>query len=580
MNLFDRPVYLLIGGFSVIIAVFALMVGIGYTRMSTIEHNFDDVVNSHSVQATLASKMIFLARERILLMNQIVTNSDPFERDQLFIEFRHKGAEFIKARNKILSIELHDEERELFEQSRIVLAPTVQILYEVWELSVNEELDTAQAVLHNDAIPEQEKAIALLQHFIHIQQSYNQSYLEKSTTQIRETIFLLMALMFLIVILCIGLGLLLFFRFNSLSNRLRHSAEQLQDSNDELQEKITTLKLRDDELRKSEARERVIRNSAMNAIITIDVHGLIETCNPSALDMYGYEEDELIGKNVSLLMPETYAQSHDKHVSRYRESGKDHVFGVTRDLQGKRKDGSLFPLDIAINKANVDGHILIVGVMRDITKQREAEDALLRSRDELEDMVKQRTAELETANTRLLQMASYDQLTSLPNRSLLQEHMKLAIAHARRHEHSIAVLFMDLDGFKAVNDSLGHEMGDLLLQEAGSRLQQSIRATDSAARFGGDEFVVLLTEISSADDVINVTEDIIRILSKPFDLGGHEIIIGVSIGISIFPHDGNTMNELINRADQAMYQVKKAGKNGYQLFTPLNQLGLPHQQQS
>ena len=177
-------------------------------------------------------------------------------------------------------------------------------------------------------------------------------------------------------------------------------------------------------------------------------------------------------------------------------------------------------------------------------------------------------------------MASYDQLTSLPNRSLLQEHMKLAIAHARRHEQSLAVLFIDLDGFKSVNDSLGHDMGDLLLHEAGSRLQQSIRATDSAARFGGDEFVILLTEINNANDVLKITEKMIRILSLPYELNGHEVIIGASIGVSFFPQDGNSMNELINRADQAMYQVKKAGKNGYQLVTPLDQLDLPHKLQN
>lgn len=565
MKWFDKTGYLIVGGVSVIILLLGIMIYAGLRHLVQIEQQFTEVVNSHSVQAGLASNMIFTARERIILLNRIVNTNDAFARDDLFLQFRNKGAEYIAARDKLIQLQSQEERQSFTSKQHNALLPTVRLLYQVWQLSEHDQLNAARDLLVNKAIPQQENLIAFLQDYIQSQNAFSQTSLEKATEQIHRTIFYLLSGMILAIIFSVSLALLLVVRFRNMSLRISASSQELQQANLELKEKIRALNHSEEELRKSEARERIIRDSTMHAIISIDAYGNIETVNRATLELFGYSDTELVGQNISMLMPDTYASEHDDYIRRYRDTGEERIIGTARNMQGKRKDGSLFPMDIAINKAKIDGRLVIVGVMQDITAQREAEEALLRSHNKLEDMVKRRTAELEIANARLLQMASYDQLTGLPNRTLLQEHIKLALARARRKQDMLAILFMDLDGFKKVNDTLGHEKGDLLLQEIAKRLQHSIRATDTAARFGGDEFVVLLTELNDKASIIHVTEEVLRIMSSAVDLDGQEVHIGVSIGIAIYPEDGQNMHELINAADQAMYHVKKTTKNTYAL---------------
>ncbi|MEK9671995.1 MAG: diguanylate cyclase [Rhodospirillaceae bacterium] len=159
--------------------------------------------------------------------------------------------------------------------------------------------------------------------------------------------------------------------------------------------------------------------------------------------------------------------------------------------------------------------------------------------------------------------ASLDEVTGLPNRSLFLDRLGAALRQSARAKKQLAVLFIDLDGFKALNDTLGHEAGDLVLKQVGVRLSARVRASDTVARFGGDEFVVLLLEISNADDVGMVAKSIVDELSRPFLVRGDTAVIGASIGVAVYPRDGGDGDELIRRADNAMYDVKHSGKRGY-----------------
>jgi diguanylate cyclase (GGDEF)-like protein len=167
---------------------------------------------------------------------------------------------------------------------------------------------------------------------------------------------------------------------------------------------------------------------------------------------------------------------------------------------------------------------------------------------------------------RLKRLALYDELTGLPNRSLFFDRLHQLLALAKRHQYSVAILFIDLDRFKAVNDTLGHEMGDLLLKEVSRRLTSCTRSADTVARVGGDEFAGICGKIEAPDDALVVARKINDALSKPFLLRDHECSIGASIGISLYPEDGSDQETLIKKADGAMYRVKEGGNGGSLLY--------------
>ncbi len=173
------------------------------------------------------------------------------------------------------------------------------------------------------------------------------------------------------------------------------------------------------------------------------------------------------------------------------------------------------------------------------------------------------------AGERENRMAYFDALTSPPNRRLFFDRLNQALSRAQRYDEKVALLFIDLDGFKPVNDSLGHDMGDLLLQEVARRLQGCLRKSDTVARIGGDEFTCILPHIERAGDVNVVARKIIRALNSPFDIKGHKIHISGSVGASLFPDDSADCEELISNADAAMYIAKKQGKNNFQFFADI-----------
>jgi diguanylate cyclase len=178
---------------------------------------------------------------------------------------------------------------------------------------------------------------------------------------------------------------------------------------------------------------------------------------------------------------------------------------------------------------------------------------------------------VEAAEHATLQMtfkAERDFLTGLPNRALLTDRLAQAIALAIRHRKRLAVLYVDLDNFKDINDSFGHSVGDQLLQSAARRLEQCIRHSDTVSRQGGDEFVVLLSEVVSAEDAACVSRKLIRAMAEPHLIAGHELRVTLSIGISLFPDDAGDADTLLTNADTAMYQAKSVGRNCYKCFTP------------
>jgi diguanylate cyclase (GGDEF)-like protein len=178
------------------------------------------------------------------------------------------------------------------------------------------------------------------------------------------------------------------------------------------------------------------------------------------------------------------------------------------------------------------------------------------------------SAALEQVNAQLLHNATHDALTGLPNRLLLADRLEQAIAHAERHGTRCALLLVDLDQFKAVNDSLGHALGDELLTEVARRLRTTVRRSDTLARFGGDEFVLVLNDVAAVEEIEGIIQAVCRCLTRPIELADLEVHVSLSVGVSIYPTDGTDRETLLKHADVAMYQAKRAGRNGFQFYRP------------
>jgi diguanylate cyclase (GGDEF)-like protein/PAS domain S-box-containing protein len=289
-----------------------------------------------------------------------------------------------------------------------------------------------------------------------------------------------------------------------------------------------------------------------------------QRCNPRFEEMFGYGPAELIGRSTEVIYPDKDSWKADAAWYEQMQRGE----AVSAERQYRRKDGSVFWCKLvgkAIDAARPhDGSIWIYD---DVTAEHAARESLQASRDALERAVAERTAELQAANARAQHLADHDALTGLPNRRLLEDRLTQALALSYRNRKQTAVMFVDLDRFKTINDSLGHAVGDVLLKEVAQRLVKQLRVGDTICRIGGDEFVVVLPEIKRSADAVNVAQKVIEQLSLPVTVEERDLIVTPSIGIAVFPDDGRDAETLIRNSDAAMYHAKEMGRANYQFFT-------------
>ncbi|MEW5904939.1 MAG: ABC transporter substrate-binding protein [Pseudomonadota bacterium] len=278
------------------------------------------------------------------------------------------------------------------------------------------------------------------------------------------------------------------------------------------------------------------------AIIATDQQGIIAEANPGACHLFGYTLEEMVGMSVHQLLPPHVRQRHVELVKGFVEGDEnERRMSARGEISGYRKDGSFFPLEAAIAKfRNEDGWMLVV-TMRDISERKRAE----------EDM---------------LWRATHDALTQLPNRALIRERLVNALQRSQRQGLSIALLFIDLDGFKLVNDVHGHEAGDALLKQVAARLMEQVRPGDTVARLAGDEFVVLCEQLEQPTTISALAERINEALRQPVDFNGTPLFVTASIGIAVGHGSTHSADDLLRSADSAMYEMKQKGRDGWQFF--------------
>lgn len=306
---------------------------------------------------------------------------------------------------------------------------------------------------------------------------------------------------------------------------------------------VTELKRAEEALRESEERFRLLVEGVKDyAIYLVDTEGRVASWNSGAERVTGYRSDEIVGKSISLFYSEGDARTGKPAaiLRKAAEEGRCMDEGVQ-----VRRDGSHFWATVVVtplreNEGTLRGFVMVT---QDITERKQMEETIRRQ-------------------------AYHDALTGLPNRMLFIDHLTLALTQAHRSRQRLAVMFLDLDRFKTINDSLGHTVGDKLLKAVAYRLRTSVREADTVARMGGDEYTILLSQISHEHDVIAVVEKILAAFKHPYQLDGHELRMTASIGISIFPGDGLDAEALMQNADTAMYHAKEQGRNNYQFYNP------------
>jgi diguanylate cyclase (GGDEF)-like protein/PAS domain S-box-containing protein len=308
--------------------------------------------------------------------------------------------------------------------------------------------------------------------------------------------------------------------------------ENLVLRNKQLENEVVELKRREAVLRKLAS---AVEHSPISVMIT-DRAGAIEYVNPKFCQVTGYSPEEVIGRNPRILKGGDQAEQY------YREMWQTIL--SKREWHGefhnRNKDGSMVWELASISPVCDDSGAIthFVGVKEDIT-------------------------ELKRLQKELGEMAHSDELTGLPNRALFFDRLERVMIHARRNRRRFALLYLDLDGFKTVNDNYGHQAGDEVLQGAARRILGTVRESDTVARIGGDEFVIILDDLGHLEEPAVVAKKLLETFSSPFGISGSTVTIGVSIGVSVYPDDAENAQQLISCADFAMYEVKRAGKNNF-----------------
>ena len=297
---------------------------------------------------------------------------------------------------------------------------------------------------------------------------------------------------------------------------------------------ITRHRLAEQAIRDSEERMRKFA-AATNEGVFFHKDGILTDVNEALLGIMGYAREEMIGHNAfEFVAPESRQMAID-----YLQEGREEPY----EAEVMHKDGHKIAVELVGKTVFLKGEAHRLGAVRDITARKHAE-------------------------ARIQYLAHHDMLTGLPNRAYLTERLTTILALARRHGTLVAIMFIDLDNFKTVNDLLGHHVGDVLLKEVAVRIKEVLREADMVSRLGGDEFLVILADFAAPEDAAKVAEKLLQVISAPIELEGRELCANASIGISVFPRDGDNADDLIRHADAAMYSVKDRGRGHSRFYTP------------
>lgn len=580
-----KPVVLISMAFTVIALVVVSILSFSLARINKIS-SIVDYIYEHSGLIIHVDDMIDANVTISSLVNQVHSAKSAEERNYFLLDIENQEVLSAEARDDFNALNKEEIERVLLEEHENLSIIARNIQQEVIAYIIAGDFEKAEHVIHDFYEPAMNKArlkleeLASLMHEENAVMLINTEQVVSSTT--KYVLIAGAAALFLIFLIAYYVVL----RSMSYIRRITKIAQENKAINAELSLEIADRIRYESALEKSESLEKIIRENVIDAIISIDEVGTVLSCNKATVEMLGYTSNEFIGKNIKVIMPDDISSQHDGFLKKYLDSGKKNIIGAGREVVVMRKDGSQVHVDIGVSEVVLEGERIFVGVLHDITERIRNEEQLVQARIELEDKVRERTQELFTLNKQLeneveerkqaqeqLQhKATHDSLTGLANRALFYEQLFLIAEQSRRHKHKVALFYIDLDGFKLVNDNLGHDCGDRLLIEVAKRIKNVVRAEDIVARLGGDEFAIIFSHLHEEKHIRQIAEKIISSISQPFENFENSVTIssiGVSIGISVFPFDTENTETLVKCADIAMYQAKQAGKGRYVFYQEL-----------
>jgi diguanylate cyclase (GGDEF)-like protein/PAS domain S-box-containing protein len=542
-------------GLAVILSLIAGMAGMGLWRMNQVEKALVAVAGGHHQHAKLGYQMQRAARERALLLLRMAATRDPFERQELAVQISQQGAVFIAARDRLLGLTKGVEERVELQDLMRLARTAAPLMREVSSLYQQGEDTQAYRILTTQAMPAQQRLLDGWTGYMERESERIDLATRRAQRQYHKAVRDVAIFSAIALITSVVVGWLV---------------------SRNVQRIMATLQRMIGRLRNQNSREWAIRSTMLDGLITAGADGVIRSANPAAGRMFGYDKGELVGRKLNELMPEPHRSEHDNYIQNYLQTGEAHIIGTGREVEVSTRSGELVPVELGITHLIHHGEDLFVGILHDIRDRKLREQALEVATHRLEQKVRQRTRELQVANTRLsnevaerkqaqellAKQASHDPLTGLANRRLFQELLDQAESAARRHGQKLSLMYLDLDGFKAVNDRLGHHAGDELLRAIAHRIHTTLRQEDVVARLGGDEFVILLDRVGDQEQLGRIAEKLQTIISEPVAIAEQEAQVGVSIGIASFP-DAPDGSSLMRCADLAMYEAKHAGRGQY-----------------
>jgi diguanylate cyclase (GGDEF)-like protein/PAS domain S-box-containing protein len=326
-----------------------------------------------------------------------------------------------------------------------------------------------------------------------------------------------------------------------MNQQIQKQALILEDKTRELEITNNELSKTTSELKVSEELANVISETSIDTMLIIDETGLILKVNPAIEKMFNYMESEILGKEIFDLFSSESSQNYILNVLN-TVNRFENVIGYENqyEMNATRKDGSLFPVEVQFGKRYVQDRCIVACTIRDISKTKEYQN-------------------------KITHLAYHDGLTDLPNRRFFNKELTNKLNEAKQKNQVLAMMYIDMDRFKHINDSLGHMMGDKVLSEVAKRLKLSVREEDFVARIGGDEFNIIMSD-TNRESAIEIAENLLENFKKPFLVDNYELFITTCIGISIFPYDGEETLALMKNADAALYRAKEQGKNKYKMY--------------
>lgn len=468
------------------------------------------------------------ARERSIILFNMYSEKDIFERDELKLKLSVVARRFDQNKSDFEKANLSEVESAAFVQAMKMVRMNAPFHIETADLLVASEMEQAKKLLFGTVIPNQEDVLQKFDEILTLIDTRVSQEIGRLQSLQNSTNKYILQLVILVLGGIFSLFIIIYSRTKKRESELRELVKE------------RTKKM---ELAHSQIKS-LVENSS-EGIISIDLTHNIVLFNPAAEEIFQYKKEDVLGQPLTMLLPDSAHQHHHEHVATFGGGKESHSRLMTSrsEVQGKRKDGSLFDAEASISKSSVDGITYFTAFIRDITDRRKAEEEIRR-------------------------LAMIDSLTGLANRHHFETLFKEAIAYTHRFpSNKISLLLLDLDLFKQVNDTYGHAIGDALLIQVADILRDNVREVDTVGRFGGDEFSILLQGMETNEQAAMVAEKLIKALSVPLSIEGHDIEIGVSIGITFCPEFGMESEELFRQADNMMYASKEAGRNTYKIFS-------------